>query len=280
MPTPTPAPLQHLYQAGQGGASDLVAQYSFPLNSGSVPNFAFTTEPNLVTVAVDAGGTLAVGNTAGQIKVYPGPFSPSSTVAATFANGSDPTIGQIAFGPARTMFVRGMYSVNVFVPPFSNASTPSSTLANVGLPGGAAVDSSGNLYVSSNIAGVPFHANILVFMFPYTSPPIVTPLLINTNYRQMALSGSLLFVAAEFPTPAHVHVYTLPITATSTPSPNLVPGMSSFFQVQNSVALDATGNLYVQNTNPSDITSWTPPSYTGPVSTLNTTGGNSIAIGP
>jgi hypothetical protein len=224
-----------------------IAQYSLPLSAASAPNFTIAASGanGLSDVCVDASGNLATlslplvpGGPASTINTYSAPLSAGSAVSASF---SAPTTfsgtGQIAFASGALWAATGAGTAAAYAQPLSSSTLPATTVTlPASAANGIALDSTGNLYVA-----VDLHAGseIDVYAPPYTGLPIVSPTFGTAEgsgeFRRLAVGGSQLFVG----TSADVEVYSLPITAGSTPAFAIPAAGGSA-----GLALDANGNLY------------------------------------
>jgi hypothetical protein len=266
---------QHLY-VGNDNTPGQVLQFTLPLTSSSTPNFAIASN-NVVAVATDSNGTLAVGDNAGNLQIFAPPLSGSSVPASIFKNGTASNNGQIAFTNANDFWAATVSNrVNGFTHPFSNASMPSGFVTNAALVSaiGTGFDPAQNLYVANagtgNAAacagtsqpGGGCGSNLLVYAPPYTGAPIITPNVINfpfssesTAYRKIAINSTQLFAASVSNAPGRVDVYNLPITAASTPAFSLQSGVNT----PEGLAVDASGNLYIGNLSDATVTVYTAP---------------------
>lgn len=233
-------------------------------------------------LAVDSHGDIAAGDQSGDLAVFNAPLSGTTTASATFSNGTTTTNNQLAFNAAGDLFATdGFTKVNLFRQPFTSTSMPSQVISAVvnnsfNIVSGAALDSSGNLILSTNAVSNN-QGNLIVFAPPYTGPAITTALQANTHYFGVALSSTQLFVASALGYPK-IDVYDLPITANSAPVFSITKGLFS----PTSVALDNEGNLYVANT--VNMVSYTAPlSASSTPNVILTLGGSvsssTIAIG-
>jgi hypothetical protein len=262
-----------LYVGNDNGAGQIL-QYSLPLTASSTANFGFPSANN-VSTGVDASGNLVAADNAGHLTYFPAPLSAGSVPTATFTNGTAASSGQIAVTTGGDIFVATQRAVvNGFTHPFTNASTPSSTVTSAGMTGaiGAAFDASGNLYMSSTPTT---SSNLFVFAPPYTGAPIATPVLAGAAYRKIALSSTQLFATSVAGTTGRVDVYALPITASSAPAFAITTGLNG----PEAAAVDAAGNLYVGNVSNATITVYAPPfsAASAPAVTL-TVGTGTFAI--
>lgn len=272
---PHPMPPQHLY-VGNDNASGQLLEFTLPLTNTSTPTVTVATTTgtvNLTSVAVDANGNVATGDNSGHLDLFAAPMTNSSTSAAAFNNGVAVNDGQMVFTNAGDLFAATVgNNVNVFTHPLTSLSTPSQSIADISLTSaiGVALDSSNNLYVTN--AG-PTGSTISVFASPYTSAPTVTPV-VAAAYRKIAITSTQLFVCnVGLGTIGGIDVYTLPLTASSTPA----------FTISNvngpeAVALDSQGNLYVGNVNDSTVRVFAPPfsASSTPSVTLNL--GSSVSL--
>ena len=281
-PTPSPAP-QHLY-VGNDNTPGQVLQFTLPLTMSTTSNFAIASN-NVVAVAIDAAGNLAVGDNAGHLQFYTAPLSGASVPAATFNNGTATNNGQIAFTGSDFAVATVSNRVNGFTHPFSNASTPSQFVTDPGMVSdiGTAFDPAQNLYISNAGTGSAAAcagtlspgggcgSNIYVYAPPYTGAPIITPNVINfpfasarTTYRKIAVSATRLYAASVAEAQGRVDVYNLPITAASVPAFSLQSGVNT----PEGLALDAAGNLYIGNLTDATITVYSAPITAGSVPSL------------
>ena len=284
-PTPTPSPTPqppHLY-VGNDNTPGQVLQFNLPLTMATTSNFAIASN-NVVAVAVDANGNLAVGDNAGHLQFFTAPLSGASTPAAAFPNGPSSANGQISFLATGDFWVANPNRVNRFNRPFSNASTPAAFITDPGFVStiGTAIDGAQNLYISNAFTGNAaacagtFNptggcgSNIYVYAPPYTGPPIITPNVINfpfpsasTAYVAIAVNATRLYAASANGT-GRVDVYNLPITAASTPAFALSSGVNT----PEALALDSAGNLYIGNLSDATVTVYTAPITAGSVPSL------------
>src|ERR1700686_4078733 len=131
LPTPTPTPL-HLY-VGNDNTPGQVLQFNLPLTMATTSNFAIVSN-NVVAVAVDANGNLAVGDNGGHLQFFTAPLSGTSIPAATFNNGAASNNGQIAFLNTGDFWAATVSNrVNRFNAPFSNATLPAAFVTDPGM---------------------------------------------------------------------------------------------------------------------------------------------------
>lgn len=271
----------HLY-GGSVGSPGQVFQFALPLSNQAPPSATLTAGVlhDTETVAVDSSGNVAVADFSGNVAVFTGPITASTSSAVIFKNGTATSTGQLAFNGTGDLFATtNNNSINVFTHPFTSSSTPSQTITDVNLTTavGAVVDSSGNLIVA-NSPGTK--SNLLVFAPPYTSPAIATATIAADAYRQMTISGNQLFVVNSVVGSSWVDVYNLPITASSVPAFRITNGIFNAPSAPQTVAVDSGGNLYVQDEGHGNIDVYPPPlsSNSAPVS-LIVSAGPGMAIG-
>jgi len=278
MPGP-PAGTQHFYTNGTTGH---VLQFALPL-SGSAPTatLSLPTASDVSALAVDSAGNVAVGTFGGSISIFTG----SASASATFKNGTSTFVDNLAFNSAGDLFATtNSNSINVFTHPLTSASTPSQviTSVNLTLSDGLAFDSANDLIVTNT--PTPTSSNLLVYAPPYTGLPIATAAIPAASYRQMAISGTQLFVVNSNVSASKIDVYNLPITAASTPAFLISNGLFGGSVSGSGASLDSSGNLYAGlsgNTGPPDmgaIRIYVPP-FSGAPTVADGVFGTSLAIG-
>jgi hypothetical protein len=241
-PVPLPA-TQHLYTNGTTGHA---LQFALPL-TGSAPTatLSLATASDVSAVAVDSAGNVAVGALGGSISIFNGPITGSASASATFKNGTATSVDQMVFNSAGDLFATSFTNqINVFTHPLTSASTPSQVITSANLTSafGVALDSANNLIVSNSPS--PAGSNLLVYAPPYTGLPIATAVVPAASYRQMAISGTQLFVVNSLVSGSKIDVYNLPITAASAPAFLISTGLFGGSVSGSGVALDSSGNLY------------------------------------
>lgn len=284
VPGPPPA-TQHLYTSGTTGHA---LQFPLPL-TGTTPTatLSLPTAIDVSAVAVDSAGNVAVGAFGGNISIFNGPITGSASASATFKNGTSTFVDNLAFNSTGDLFATtNGNTINVFTHPLTSASTPSQVITNVNLTSsvGVALDSANNLIVS-NVPS-PAGSNLLVLAPPYTGLPVVTAMVPAASYRQMAISGTQLFVVNSQVSASKIDVYNLPITAASAPAFLISAGLFGGSVSGNGVALDSSGNLYaglsgnLGTTDSGGIRIYVPP-FSGASAPNVTTGvfGTTLAIG-
>jgi len=243
-PVPGPPPAtQHLYI---NGATGHALQFALPL-TGSTPSatLSLATASDVTAVAVDSAGNVAAGAFGGNISIFNGPITGSTSASTTFKNGTATSVDQMVFNSAGDLFATSFTNqINVFTHPLTSASTPSQVITSANLTSafGVALDSANNLIVSNSPS--PAGSNLLVYAPPYTGVPIATAVVPAANYRQMAISGTQLFVVNSQVSLSKIEVYNLPITAASAPAFLISNGLFGGSVSASGVAVDSSGNLY------------------------------------
>jgi hypothetical protein len=243
VPPGPPVGTQHLYTNGTTGHA---LQFALPL-AGTTPTatLSLTTASDVTAVAIDSAGNLAVGDVTGNISIFSGPITGSASPSATFKNGTATFVDQMVFNSVGDLFTTSFTNqINVFTHPLTSASTPSQVITSANLTSafGVALDSANNLIVSNS--PTPAGSNLLVYAPPYTGLPIATAVVPAANYRQMAISGTQLFVVNSQVSTSKIDVYNLPITAASAPAFLISNGLFGGSVSGSGVALDSSGNLY------------------------------------
>ncbi|HSK44438.1 MAG TPA: hypothetical protein VLA83_11190 [Candidatus Binatia bacterium] len=283
VPGPPPG-TQHLYTNGPTGHA---VQFALPL-TGSTPSatLSLSTAINVSALAVDSAGNVAVGASDSSISIFNAPITSSTSASATFKNGTSTLVDNLAFNSAGDLFATtNSNSINVFTHPLTSASTPSQviTSANLTLSDGLAFDSANNLIVTNT--PTPTSSNLLVYAPPYTGLPIATAAVPAASYRQMAISGTQLFVVNSQVSGSKIDVYNLPITTASAPAFLISNGLFGGSVSGNGVAVDSSGNLYAglsRNTGPPDmgaIRIYAPPFSAASAPSVSGVFGTSLASG-
>ena len=246
-------PPEHLY-VGDDGLPAFLRVYALPLSATSTPILTLPMDkPFLLGVS---SNTLAVTGLTGNVRLLSLPVTSSSSPFAVISSESN---GTPVFSHG-LLYQGGSSSINVYTPPFSNSTVPSSSISTLGLtPSDLTVDPNGNLYLTTgdNTIGVVTGATLTTIL---TAPASMT-------FRGMAATATRLF-ACGFNGPANdVFVYALPLTATATPAITIDLGDTA----PESCVLDSSGNLYV-GTPDGKIFVFAPPFSSGsaPVLTLAT----------
>jgi hypothetical protein len=285
VPPGPPVGTQHLYT---NGATGHALQFALPL-TGSAPTatLSLATASDVTAVAVDSAGNVATGDSAGNITIFNGPITGSASASATFKNGTSTFVDTLAFNSAGDLFATSFTNkINVFTHPLTSASTPSQVITSVNLTSGFGVvlDSANNLIVSNSPS--PAGSNLLVYAPPYTGLPIATAVVPAANYRQMAISGTQLFVVNSQVSASTLDVYNLPITAASAPAFLIRNGLFGGSVSASGLAVDSSGNLYagfsgnLGTTDTGGVRIYTPP-FSGASAPNGITGvfGTTLAVG-
>lgn len=227
-PVPPPPPTQHLY-VGDDAATGFLRSYALPLTANSVPVAAVAMNKPF-TIGVNST-TLAVTTLSADMSFFTLPLTSTSVPYATFAAGSDGTPLFVGLG---YLDQGGSRSINVYLPPFSNASVPGSSIATPGLdPDELAIDPAGNIYESSG-------ANTIAVVSAGAVVATLTAAA-GTEFRGMAASATQLFACGFTGQSYNMYVYALPLTASAVPVATINFGTDP----AEGCALDASGNLYV-----------------------------------
>jgi hypothetical protein len=215
-----------------GNAAGNLAVYSTTLGSSSAPVATLNQVPGPFGVAVN-GDTVVISDNIGGLEAFNAPITSTSTPYAYFDDGTNG--GFLAFDSfGHLFFATQTNAVDVFAPPFSNASVPAQHITTPFQVLGMAMDASNNLYI-----GQESGAQIAVLAQPYTgTPTVVTIPGTSPQLYGLAVSGNRLF-AADFNNKV-VYAYALPLTSSSTP---LFGIPSNTFPT--GITVDASGNLYV-----------------------------------
>ena len=283
-----PPGTQHLYTNGALGHA---VQFALPLTSATptpTATLSIPTASDVSALAVDSAGNVAVGASGGSISIFNAPISSSASPSVTFQNGTSTSVENLAFNSAGDLFATTFSnSINVFTHPLTSASTPSQVITSVNLnkSDGIVLDSANNLIVSNLLPG-PTASNLLVYAPPYTGLPIATATVPAATYRQMAISGTQLFVVNSQVSLSKINVYNLPITAGSDFAFLISNNLTGGSATGDGVAMDSSGNLYAGlsgNTGPPDmgaIRIYVPPFSAASAPTVaNGVFGTSLAIG-
>jgi hypothetical protein len=241
--------VQHLYVADDSTPGH-VFRYLLPLTTTSTPDATLAAD-SAFAVGTDTTGNVIVETQGGKMLV----FAPTATTPfATFQNGTGTAGGQPAVTPGGVLIAPMQKpTLNRFSSPFTNATTPSGMVTSAALTNaiGVGIDSQANLYIANNVMGA---ANLVVFPAPYTASTVATPTVSGAAYRNVAVSGTKLFVGSVGNV-ARIDVYNLPLTATSAPAFAITAGTN----VPEGVAVDAAGHLYAGNLTDNTVSRYSPP---------------------
>ena len=224
------APPEHLY-VGDDALPAFLRVYALPLSASSTPFITLPMDkPFLLGVS---SNTLAVTGLTGNVRLLSLPVTSSSSPFAVISSESN---GTPVFSHG-LLYQGGSSSINVYTPPFSNSTVPSSSVPTLGLtPSDLTVDPNGNLYLTTgdNSIGVVTGTTLTTVLM--AAPAMA--------FRGMAATATRLF-ACGFNGPASdVFIYALPLTATATPAITMDLGDAG----PESCVLDSSGNLYVGST--------------------------------
>jgi len=238
IPTTSPS---HLYVTDASTTGALI-QYALPLTATSTPTALIASVPRNIGVAANASVVVAQA-VGGPTRVLTQPVTSGSAIAASFsASNTFP-----ALGPTGLLFSSvGSTAVQVYTPPFTNASTPSSTFTTPIGVSTVAVDPNGNIYFSNGSTGLG----------AMTGAGTVTANITVAGrfYRGMTATATQLF-ACNVSGAGTVDVFTLPLTNASVPAFSITTGLNS----PEGCALDSSGNLYVGNLGNATITVYSAP---------------------
>ncbi len=232
--------------------NSLVLGYTLPLTSAM--------QPPAVSIPLNNGGYLAEDASG---NVFAASYSIPTTVleipppytAATVTNSlGGENVKQIAVAPNGDLAlanIAGSVGGSLYAPPYTAAPTALSN--GLSRPYGVAFDASNNLYFGNNGA-----STLTMLAPPYTGAP--TTVSISAAANGLTVSGTTLFVN-EY---AAVDVFSLPLTASSTPMAKLTRGIGTAYRS----AVDASGNLWVASisggaSNAGSIEEFTKPFSTG-----------------
>jgi hypothetical protein len=179
--------LGDLFVANPG--SNQIREYTTPLGTSSMP---FTTVAsnlsNPAAMALDASGNLYVANfNNASVTEYAPPYSSMKVkLASAVAN-----VNGLALGPAGDVFVANCNAgcgnganpdaVTEYVPPFTNISTPSTTITmGVNRPNTIVVDAAGTLFVANNNGTITVYS-----ASSYTGVPVTLNL--NGSASQLSI---------------------------------------------------------------------------------------------
>src|SRR5215469_11626725 len=186
----------------------------------------------------------------GVVQIFAPPFSASSVPAVAFKDGTSTDVDDVAFDRKGRLYVGnfGQDMVDVFTPPFTNASTSTFSITTGSGPEGIDLDILGNLYVANRNAG-----NVTVYNAPLsgTSTAAFT---IATGLSQpigLKIHGGSLYVADQ--THGYVAVYNAPFSSSSALAVT-IPVAGAW-----GIGFDGAGNLWVCNVSTSNVQEFTPP---------------------
>jgi hypothetical protein len=223
----TVQPPEHLY-VGDDAFIAYLRVYTLPLSASSVPVVTLPmNKPFLIGVS---SNTLAVTGLTGNVQTFALPLTSFSTPFAAISSESN---GTPVFSRG-LLYQGGSSSINVFTPPFSNSSVPSTSIPTLGLtPSYLAVDPGGNIYLTTgaNTIGSVTGSSLTTIL---TAAPDIA-------FRGMAATATRLFACGFIGSANDVLIYALPLTATAAPLVTIDLGDAG----PEACVLDAFGNLYV-----------------------------------
>lgn len=268
VPTATPTPASSVtgfYVANDGGNSaGSLTVFDPSLDPRSTPMATLSLAPGPFGVAVN-GNAIAIADNIGGLQVFNGPIMSTSVPYAYFDDGTNGGFLQFdSFG--HLFFATQTAAVDVFAPPFSNASVPAQHIVTPFQALGLAIDAGDTLYVGQEGGG-----QIAALAQPYTGTPVTVTLPGSSpQVYGLAVEGNRLY-AADFNNKT-VYAYALPLTSASTP---LFGVATSTFPT--GITLDAAGNLYVSE-NGSAIDVYSAPLSGSSVPSYTVTNGVAGAI--
>jgi hypothetical protein len=224
---------------------------TFTIKQSNGSNFAIVNP----TVAAPSTFELTAPATNGSVGAFTATASFPDTTCAQ--SGAVCTLNFNVTAHVQALIVDETSSIAVYAAPYTGSPTKlSGYVGSAGLPGTAAFDASGNLWIGDNQAG-----NVKEYAPPYTGAPVtsigtgtfgdVIPVLIAPN-------GNLFVGSFDNNT---VYEYAPPYTGTPTPITSNLSGPDY-------LAVDPSENLYVANFLSGQVMKYAPP-YTGaPVASL------------
>lgn len=223
----TPTPTQLLY-VGDDALPAFLRVYTLPLSSTSLPTIVLPLDkPFLIGVS---SNTLAVTALSGNIRLFTLPVTANSGPFVTISSAFNST-PVFSHG---LLYQGGTGILNVFTPPFSNATSASDSIATFGLSAAdLTVDPNGNLYVATgaNVIGVVSGSALTTVLTASAA----------MSFRGMAATATRLFACGFNGLANDVFIYALPLTSTATPIATIDLGDAA----PEACVLDASGNLYV-----------------------------------
>ena len=263
-----PAPMAMV--ANQFG--NTVLGYTLPLTSATQSPAVSIPLNKAFLLTEDASGNVFAANYGfpEAILKIPPPYT-AATVTNTLGGDDSYQMAVAPNGDLALGNIAGSVGGTLYPPPYTAA--PTALTSGLSLPYGVAFDASNNLYFGNSGT-----STLAVLAPPYTGAP--TTVNLPSYAYGLTVSGTTLFVS-EY---ASVYIFSLPLTASSTPIATLSSGISSVHRS----AVDASGNLWVANQNGGagyhgSIEEFTKPFTTGEapaVTILMPVGGGSTSINP
>ena len=274
-PTPTPSPTptlapQRLYVGNDQGAGT-VRVFALPLSASSTA-VAQLAVPSSVAIAVNAL-SLAVSDASHAVHIFTQPVTSSSSQTAGITTSNN---GMMTFAASGNLYVVNGTATQIYTPPLTNASTPASTITTPAAGWGIAIDGFNNVYINGGSPAI-WIAPAGVVTITATGPA-------GHSYRSMAVSGSLMAACYVDSSTGGIDVYSLPLSASSSPLATITSGTNQ----PEGCAFDNAGNLYAGNIGNGTIVEYAPPftAASAPLVSLSLASGGalpsiySIAIGP
>ncbi len=253
-------------------SNNTVLGYTLPLTSATQSPAVSIPLSVAYRLTEDASGNVFAANYGSPESVLEIP-PPYTSATLTNSLGGDDSF-QMAVAPNGDLALAnftGSAGGSLYTPPYTGAPT---TLSNgLSSPYGVAFDASNNLYFANSGA-----STLTMLAPPYTGAP--TTVSISSVAYGLTVSGTTLFVGKS----AAVDIFSLPLTASSTPIATLSSGISGVHRS----AVDASGNLWVANDTggasyEGSIEEFTKPFTTGEapaVTILMPVGGGSSSYNP
>ena len=246
-----------------------VLGYTLPLTSATQSPAVSIGLNNPEYLAEDASGNVFAANLGGPTIVLEIP-PPYTAATVTNSLGNNDAL-QMALAPNGDLALANVGDGSLYAPPYTAAPTALSN--GLSSPYGVAFDASNNLYFGNNGA-----VTLAMLAPPYTGAP--TTVSLSSYADGLTVSGTTLFVGEN----ADVDIFSLPLTASSTPIATLSRGISRVFRS----AVDARGNLWVANqhggaSNEGSIEEFTKPFSTGEIPAVRISmpvGGGSTSYNP
>ncbi len=240
--------------ANSGG--NTVLGYTLPLTSATQSPAVSIPLYTAYLLTEDASGNVFAASftspTTTVLEIPP----PYTSATLTNSLGGDDSY-QMAVAPNGDLAlanIAGIAGGSLYAPPYTAA--PSAITS--GLSGGAvavAFDASNNLYFGNSGA-----STLAMLAPPYTGSP--TTVSLSSVANGLTVSGTTLFVGET----SDVDVFSLPLTASSTPIATLSNGIGTAYRS----AVDASGNIWVANSSGGTSSNGSIEEFTEPFSTGET----------
>jgi hypothetical protein len=302
-----------LYVIGTNGTAPSVAVY--PASASGMPSPLVTITGAFFTgpvgpegAAVDATANILYVCDEESVLVFPqGATTPARTITSSAITG---TLRRIAADSSGNVYVSGTvlvsgvttYGVAIFGPTASTGATPLATFSSTAFTTtqtGVAVDGSGNIYVANSNQSGGYNT---VLEFAPGASGFATPIRTigggpNSHLGEASLGGIAIdssnnvyvsVLADAYNAADSIEIYAPSVTGDQPPTREIV-GSAAALSSPTSLALDASGNLYVSNAagalTPINVFAPGANGNQAPTRTLDptlggTTGGVGITIGP